>query len=407
MLKTAVGWGANSVDESYRPSRGYLTAFPSTPTTTVSNGGSITDAIYGCDGKVGSGNYCLIEVQGTPVQETVYIARSRTKLLGNSATMTGSGQSYRFIQVDSGTSEVVIEGMEIVGHQGNDVTGIAVDGTNIEKVAMINNHIHDFDGDAGGAHAIVVLGGPGAGVKEVIIQGNLVENMKTGYSESIAMNGNIEGFEIIRNDVVFVNNIAIDAIGGEGVGGTTTENGRVLPHPDDSARFGFIENNFVGDMSTRNNPAYPDPEEAWSAAFYVDGASNIKVAYNEVEDSSWGFEIGSENCKIVQDITMMGNKASGSYFGDAVFGGYASTGYLADTSIGCDPTSTVDNDEGHGYVQRITVTGNNFTTTNPTVEKVFLQKRITYAIIAAPGVDPVNANGDGSASGDQNAIRTS
>eukprot|EP00172_Hildenbrandia_rubra_P000048 Plantae.Rhodophyta-Hildenbrandia_rubra.ctg10219.p1 GENE.Plantae.Rhodophyta-Hildenbrandia_rubra.ctg10219~~Plantae.Rhodophyta-Hildenbrandia_rubra.ctg10219.p1 ORF type:complete len:431 (-),score=92.65 Plantae.Rhodophyta-Hildenbrandia_rubra.ctg10219:837-2129(-) len=402
-------WGADSLAESYRPSRTFLTSFPTTPTVTVAASGSISTAIDTCDTEVGTG-YCTIGVSGTPTQETVYITRSNTKIIGvDSAKLTGSGD-MRFIQIEGGVEEVVIENLEIVGHNGEDVSGIVVEGGDIERVGIIGNKIHGFDGSSGGAQGIVVLGNSAVSVKEVIIEDNEIYEMKTGYSESLAVNGNVGGFEITGNNVYDVDNIAIDAIGGEGTRASTTDSdGRVLPHPDDAARYGFIEKNTVKNMDVSTNPAYAGDDEPWSAAIYIDGATNILIADNVVEDSSWGYEIGAENCVISQHITMTGNTATGSLLGDVVMGGYAETGYLADTTIGCDPDVTNDDDEGHGYVQHITVKDNTFETTtgSETGDEQFLfQNRITYAIVVEPNVTPVNADGDGSATGDENAIKT-
>lgn len=124
-------------------------------------------------------------------------------------------------------------------------------------------------------------------------------------------------------------------------------------------------------------------------------------------DTPWAIEIGAENCLIYSDINLQYNSASGSYYGDFLAVGYSEVGFLNNTSIECNPLLTVDVSEGHGYVHRITVSENDFQAT-PREEVgtsvITLQFRLTYAVIDRSVVCPVNADGDGSATGDQNRI---
>ena len=397
-------WGAAPLEEKHRPVRGWIENFPST-VTVVANG-SISDAIESCP----EDKYCVVEINDKSTGLPLEIFRSKTKLVGAPGMKPlSTTANTTFIYIGSDTKEVVIEGLEIEGHSAgeDEIYGIQVSGENIKKVLIRNNSIHGFDSDSD-AHGIAVYGEGQTNAKaieNVIIEGNTVFDMRTGSSESIVINGNVKKWEIIKNDVYSVNNIAIDAIGGEGTSPRLDgQTGRVLPSKLDAARYGFIEDNFVEDMHTIDNPAY-DNQESWAAAIYVDGGHHIQIKDNVVVDAAWGYEVGAENCVQTRHIMMIGNSAEGSHYGDLLLGGYADVGYKDDTSINCDTGNTVDENEGHGYVKNITVKNSSLDSTGAVYESIELQNRLTHTIIVEPGVEAVNHLGNGSASGDQNAIR--
>jgi hypothetical protein len=211
-------------------------------------------------------------------------------------------------------------------------------------------------------------------------------------------------WEIKNNTIQNINNIAIDAIGGEGTSATRKKRGRVLPGSLDAARYGFIEDNIVRNMSTAGNPAY-DNEESWAAAIYIDGAHHIKIANNSVENASWAYMLGAENCVTTRHITMTENSATGSTYGDLYVGGYTKKGFKRDKSINCNPKTSQDENEGHGYIKNITIKNNQLKSSPTSESLVTIEYRTTHAIIAEPTVEAVNAEGNGSARKDNNAIR--
>ena len=405
----AKGWGAKPLAEKFRPNRRWINRFPTTPNV-VANG-SITDAIDACDGIVGEGRYCVVEVTNTATDLPLEIFRSKTKLIGvaNMTPLT-TPENAIFIYIGDNTRQVIIENLNLQGHNAgdNEIYGIVVEGKNIRNIVIRNNKIHDFNSNSD-AHGIAVYGTGKTGrqgIRNVIIEGNEVYSMRTGSSESIVINGNVRRWEIKANDVYDVNNIAIDAIGGEGTSATRkNKRGRILPGAFDAASYGFIEDNFVENMSTAGNPAY-DNVESWAAAIYIDGGHHIQVANNVVENTSWGYEVGAENCLITRHISVTGNSATGSTFGDLLLGGYAEKGYRADRTINCNPNNSDDANEGHGYVRYLTVKNNQFTSENTSEEVIALQFRVTNTIILEPNVEAVNETGNGSARGDQNAVKT-
>ena len=376
--------GAKPLDEKYRPDRKWINQFPTTAHVVAT--GSISKAIDSCDALVGKNNACVVKVNSSATGLPLTINRSNTKLIGSKGmSPLRSDKNEAFIRIGNNSQKIIIEGLNLQGHRvGHDeIYGIVVEGKNIRDILIHHNKIHGFDSD-NNAHGIAVYGtgeNDEMGVRGVIIEGNQVYSMRTGSSESIVVNGNVRRWEIKKNRVYNVNNIAIDAIGGEGTSKKRKgSGGRIFPGEFDATRYGFIEDNLVENMSTLGNPAY-DNKESWAAAIYIDGGHHISVTNNVVKNAPWGYEIGAENCLVSHQVTLTGNSAVGSAYGDLVVGGYAKGGYRENKSIDCDPSNTVDANEGHGYVEYITVKNNQFNSKNTKEEVVTLQYRVGKSII--------------------------
>jgi len=392
-------WGAKPVAERYRPQRAWLGNFAATADVTAT--GSIAHALEQCDQKVGRFGYCVVEIVGPLSDIPAEITRSRTKLRGTiGMTPLTSPQNGAFLYIGNQRKEIALQELEFQGHQAGseELYAVIIEGNNLSRIAVTGNVIHDFASHQD-AHGIAVYGSGGKGIRDVIIEGNRVYNMQTGSSESIAVNGNVQRWSIAENTIEQVNNIAIAAIGGE----RTLPSRARLPHPLDAARYGFIENNRVQNVSTLNNPAY-DNLETWAAGIYVDGARQIKISGNEVVNAPWAYEVGAENCVVARHVSLQNNFASGSRFGDLLLGGYAEQGFRNNKRINCD---TVDAEEGHGYLDYLTVENNAFQSAGTERDLVTLQYRIRHALVIAPGVQAENADGNGSARGDANAVRVS
>ncbi len=404
----AVDWGSDTLlNDSHRPERSWMANFSNT--ADVIAGNTLGTAISSCDSVVGVDQYCVVEVAQAPTDLPLVITRSKTKLQGMpnvALTATGNGT---FLEIQSGTHEIILSGLDLEGHQAsNFIAGIQVDGDNISHIAILNNKIHDFKVGDNDAHGIAIYGEgqtEDKAITDIIIEGNEVYDMKTGSSENIVVNGNVTHWEINNNHVHDANNIGIDAIGGEGTAGTQTVGGKKFPSDIDAARYGFIENNTIENLSTQTNPAY-DQQHSWMAAVYIDGGHHIKITGNHAINTAWGYEIGAENCMTSAHILLENNTATASHFGDIVLGGYAERGYKnANPAINCDPGNTRDANEGHGYVENITVRNNSFSG-GGSEDTIAPQFRLTHTIIAQPSAVAVNDQGDGSATGDGNAIKT-
>lgn len=407
LLSEESTFGAQRVSESERPSRAWLSAFEGISAVPLSR--SLQDAVDNCP----LNTYCVIEIDQLVLTETVFINRSNIKLIGktnNSITFSGTGS---ILFIESGTTNIILEDLNIDGRingveveRDPDIYAIYLYGSTIQNILIKNNYIQYLDGKEG-AHGIAALGTGNthtSAIANLIIDGNQLNNLRTGFSESIVVNGNVSNWEIINNTVSAVNNIAIDAIGGEGTSPTQTLNGRVVPGDFDAARFGFIQNNTVTNMSTLTNPSYGSVH-SFAGGIYIDGGRDIVISDNVVTDTPWAFEIGAENCVNTSNITLENNQSSQSHFGDLLMGGYASTGYLVDQTINCDPLSSQDELEGHGYVSNITVKSNDFNSSGFLNLLIDLSNRILDSVIVQTGVDAVNTNGV--VTGDENSIRTS
>jgi hypothetical protein len=126
-----------------------------------------------------------------------------------------------------------------------------------------------------------------------------------GFSEALAVNGNVEGFEISGNEIYTMTNIGIDIIGHEG----TCEDPAL-----DQARQGLVSN---------NNVRFCTSSYAAAAGIYVDGGSQILIERNEIYGCEWGIEIGCENVgKSASEIIVRNNFIYSSLDAGIAVGGY-------------------------------------------------------------------------------------
>jgi hypothetical protein len=146
-----------------------------------------------------------------------------------------------------------------------------------------------------------------APIKRLVIAENEIFNCDPAWSEAVALNGNVEDFEVRDNLVHDVNNIGIVCIGGE----------RTCPDPVlDQARQGMVAGNTV----YRARSSY---EDGYAAGIYIDGGSDIVLERNRVFKCDLGIEVGCENKgrvatgNIARDNIIYGNDKAG-----LVFGGY-------------------------------------------------------------------------------------
>ena len=190
-------------------------------------------------------------------------------------------------------------------------------GSNLQ---FLNNHIHDITVTATGCNAnalgfaIYGTAAP-ASLNNITISGNQIDHLKTGCSESLTLDGNVEIFAIVNNQVHDNNNIGIDLIAFEGVS----------PNPAyDQARNGLVSSNEVYNITSHGNPSYS--AGCWCAdGIYVDGGTQILIERNLVHNVDLGIEMASEHSgKNASYITARDNLI---YFGNSAgisIGGYAS-----------------------------------------------------------------------------------
>lgn len=159
--------------------------------------------------------------------------------------------------------------------------------------------------------------GRNGGITNLTLDNCEVSNNILGFSEALAINGNIDGFTV-KNCIVHDNtNIGIDILGHEGT---------ASPATIDEARNGVVTNNIC-----YNNVS----NYATSAGIYVDGAKNIIIERNKCYQNGWGIEIGAELNGTVQLITVKNNLIYNNQQAGLSIGGYdtGTTGQVINCTV--------------------------------------------------------------------------
>jgi len=118
-------------------------------------------------------------------------------------------------------------------------------------VRLLNNLVHNITTSSekiGNAFGIAVYGTSQTAINNLVISGNQVYSLKTGNSESVNVDGNVTHFSITNNLVHDNDNIAIAAIGYEGVG----------PVGYDESMYGEISGNTIYNISGKKNAGEGD-----------------------------------------------------------------------------------------------------------------------------------------------------
>lgn len=170
-------------------------------------------------------------------------------------------------------SDIQIKGLEFRNLKSAKVKetpiGIYITGTG-SYIDIRNNYIHHIEANvkSGNAHSIAVYGTSSHAqnnLNHIVIDNNEVANLKLGLSEAIAVNGNVDSFEVTNNKVHDNNNIGIVLIGHEGASSLAAL---------DQARSGIIRNNIVHYNSSFNNTSY---NEAYQNAQFLKGTRNTYI----------------------------------------------------------------------------------------------------------------------------------
>lgn len=190
-------------------------------------------------------------------------------------------------------------------------------------VQILNNHVHNItttapatpNNCASNALGIAIYGNQAPGsINHLTLNGNEVDHNKTGCSETMTLNGNVENFTVTNNLIHDNNNIGIDAIGFEGTS----------PQPAyDQARNGTISGNTVYNITSYGNPDYGKQYSA--DGIYVDGGTNIIVERNTVHNADLNVELASEHSgKVTSYITLRNNLIYAGNSNGISIGGYDS-----------------------------------------------------------------------------------
>jgi hypothetical protein len=190
-------------------------------------------------------------------------------------------------------SYVIVSGFEIRNFTTNKAAdtpaGIWITGSGT-GVQLLNNRVHNITTSSeknGNAFGIAVYGTSKTPITGLVIGGNEVYSLKTGESESVNVDGNVTKFAITNNLVHDNDNIAIAAIGYEGVG----------PVGYDEAMYGEISGNTVYNISGITNAGEGKSYDA--DGVYCDGCAYVTVENNLIHNVDYGIEVASEH-KICQ-----------------------------------------------------------------------------------------------------------
>ena len=284
-------------------------------TIVVNPGGSIQAAVD----QANAGDIILVSA-GTYNQKVLFSGAADSGSAGSLITLrangaviidgTGLSPSGRegLITV-SNASFIRIEGFEIrnfISPGSATPVGIYVSGT-CNQVQIVNNRVHNIRNNSTcqdpcgvGAHGIGIFGTTTGGITNILIEGNEVYNNILQASEAFVLNGNVDGFQVLNNNVHDNNNIGFDFIGFENECGS-------CPDEQDRARNGLVAGNrSVNNRSDLANPWYGG--DASAGGFYVDGGRDIVFERNQSYGNNMGFEFASEhNGKNTENITMRSN----------------------------------------------------------------------------------------------------
>jgi hypothetical protein len=233
------------------------------------------------------------------------------------------------------SSAVTVSGLDLTGYWSSRLgvvpAGVYVHGYD-RGVTVAGNHVHDLGNTNGtlgsfdiNAHGIAVYGDdPHGSVTGLSIRDNVVDHLRLGASETVVVNGNVNGWAITGNRIEDDDNIGIDAIGFE-----PTLTGAYRYTTANRARNGVIAGNHVSRIQSRGNPAYWEGgpgAQAWcncADGIYVDGGTHILISGNRVQDSDIGIEVAAENAHGSADhVVVRGNRVTGSLFTGITTGGY-------------------------------------------------------------------------------------
>ncbi|MTO09970.1 hypothetical protein GMB50_08440 [Turicibacter sanguinis] len=190
-------------------------------------------------------------------------------------------------------------------------------------IVIQNCTFHDINaysstgGDGNWASAIKLVGVTSTKISNVIIKNNLIYNCILGWNEALAIESNIEYFDILNNTIHDVTNIGIDIAGNFGECSTKSL---------DQARY----INLIGNIVYNCISPY-----ATCAGLYVDGARDVLIERNISYGNMTGIEVGAEMSVTsypVKNITVRNNLIYGNTEYGIMCGGYYSgAGNVQDT----------------------------------------------------------------------------
>lgn len=367
-----------------------------------------------------SGGYFILRSSGGP---------SAAIINGGSVPIGTGGYAYGLINIGSASqpptsnvSYVTVDGFEVTNFKTGTSTktntlvpaGIAVEGygTNIQLVnntisdiwnqGKAKNHTGNCPASSPEAFGLVVAGTSGAtALTSISVIGNTLSNLMTGCSESMELDGNINGFIIANNFVHNNSNIGIAALGGECVAsGVTCNSDGYDGAVNDQARNGEIYGNTVYENpsnGTGTTPAVPAASNPYGSAcycadgIYLDGSASNIVERNTVYLVDLGIEVTGEGAaqnttnNIVRDNLFFYNTAVG-----ISIGGQGTPGGSSNSTI-INNTTWDNGNNANGAIGEF-ATGTNLTGTNIVENNIFYASAVTGTLVQAQTTSNVTLN---------------
>ena len=300
------------------------TGAPDAPFATVSKAaetcpGSLILIHGGTYGRIRLGQRC----SGTEESPTVIRAADGEKAV----IRCEGGTCIHLVNVGN----IVLDGLETEGgtHGIRYESTREAEDTPLAHIVLKNCTVHGVRG----VHGICVYARRDTlPVRDLVIEGCHVYDCMCGSSESVVINGNIDGFLIAGNRIHDNNNIGIDMIGFEGTARHPDSVSGMNPYENDFVRNGVCRDNIVYRICTEGNMAYyrDGGFDRCAGGIYVDGGQRIEIARNFVFDCDIGIEVATEHSPDdnelfrVTDVRVHDNVIAGCHgFAGLCFGGYA------------------------------------------------------------------------------------
>jgi hypothetical protein len=232
-----------------------------------------------------------------------------------------AAQDNEALVVISSKSYAAIIGMEIGPYTTVSdnifVKGIQIEGTSqhiLIKKCKVHSITTTSPSENAGANAIGVFGRSATvPITDLIIDSCEICENKTGYSEAVSIDGNVDGFTVSHNHVHDNNNIGILI---SGFYGECKNCGAA-----DQARHGIVCDNLVERCSSCNNPAYKG--DCAADGIYSDGGGKSIFERNIISSCDIGIEAGAELAGAIDDsMIIRNNLIYNCHTGGMFIGGY-------------------------------------------------------------------------------------
>ena len=179
-----------------------------------------------------------------------------------------------------------IQDLQFRNANGNGSIGIVVLGSasniTIQNCEITNigftNDANESPNDSSNAYPFIAYGNnPNAPIKNLTFSNNRINNCRPGYSNCFELNGNVNNFKVLDNNINNNENSAIAILGHKDV------------CPDS-------EVDFVRNGTLSGNKCLLNVSSIESAAgIYLDGCKNIVVEKNTCYKNQYGIKVGCEN----------------------------------------------------------------------------------------------------------------